>query len=106
MKRSSPSRKISVRKPSHFGSKSHPSPCGSSLTRFASIGKTGGFTGRSIPKAVIPSEPREPHVQFPRFARDDTVTLPHGGLEGPARSLAEWGVHDRAGAGWRRDVPR
>src|SRR4051794_23551154 len=28
----------------HFGSKIHPSPSGSSLTRLASIGRTGGFT--------------------------------------------------------------
>src|SRR5690349_10670267 len=48
MKISSPSRKTSVRKPSHFGSKIQPSPSGSALTRLASIGSTGGLTGKSI----------------------------------------------------------
>src|SRR4051812_27279406 len=48
MNSSSPSRKIKVRNPSHFGSKSQPSPGGSSPTRFASIGSTGGLIGRSI----------------------------------------------------------
>src|SRR5260370_1305720 len=43
---SSPSRKTRARNPSHFGSKIHPSPCGRSLVRLASIGKTGGLTGR------------------------------------------------------------
>src|SRR5260370_17625336 len=43
---SSPSRKARARNPSHFGSKIHPSPCGRSLVRLASIGKTGGLTGR------------------------------------------------------------
>src|SRR6266550_6530794 len=46
MKISSPSRKMSVRNPSHLGSKIHPSPGGSSLTRLASIGRTGGLTAR------------------------------------------------------------
>src|SRR6185436_14881842 len=58
MKSSSPSRKISVRNPSHLGSKSHPSPGGRSLTRLASIGRTGGVTGRSMAN-VIPCEPVE-----------------------------------------------
>src|SRR4051812_5473460 len=48
MNSSSPSRNTRVRKPSHFGSKIQPSPGGSLSTRFASIGRTGGFTGRSI----------------------------------------------------------
>src|SRR2546423_660543 len=48
MKTSSPSRKMSVRNPSHLGSKIQPSPGGSALTRLASIGSTGGFTARSI----------------------------------------------------------
>src|SRR5678816_2620221 len=48
MNSSSPSRNTSVRKPSHFGSKIQLSPGGSSLTRLASIGRTGGLTGRSI----------------------------------------------------------
>src|SRR5205809_4046424 len=46
MKISSPSRNTSVRKPSHFGSKIHPSPGGNSPTRLASIGSTGGLTTR------------------------------------------------------------
>jgi hypothetical protein len=46
MRISSPSRKINARKPSHFGSKIHVSPAGTSSTRLASIGNTGGFTGR------------------------------------------------------------
>src|SRR2546426_10834964 len=45
---SSPSRNTSVRNPSHFGSKIHVPPAGNSPTRLASIGKTGGFTGRFI----------------------------------------------------------
>src|SRR5688572_827049 len=49
MRISSPSRKMRVRKPSHFGSKIHPSPGGSSPTRFASMGIIGGLTGRCMP---------------------------------------------------------
>src|ERR1700733_2321296 len=45
MRISSPLRKTSARKPSHFGSKTHASPAGNSLTRLASMGRTGGFTG-------------------------------------------------------------
>src|SRR6185503_4001408 len=48
MKSSSRSRKMSVRNPSHLGSKIHPSPGGSSATRLASIGRTGGLTGRCM----------------------------------------------------------
>src|SRR3982074_3247006 len=51
---SSPSRKISVRKPSHLGSKIHPSPGGSSPTRLASIGSTGGLTARFMASFMIP----------------------------------------------------
>lgn len=46
MRISSPSRKINVRKPSHFGSKIQVCPAGNVSIRFASIGSTGGFTGR------------------------------------------------------------
>src|SRR4051794_19304990 len=51
MKTSSPSRKIRVRKPSHLGSKIHPSPGGSAPTRLASIGRTGGLTARFMGKS-------------------------------------------------------
>src|SRR4051812_26009188 len=44
---SSPSRKTSERKPSHLGSKIHSPSDGISPTRLASIGSTGGLTGRS-----------------------------------------------------------
>src|ERR1051326_5267854 len=64
MNSSSPSRKTSVRKPSHLGSKIHPSPGGNSPTRVASIGRTGGFTGRSI----VHSELRSPNSFRGRFA--------------------------------------
>src|SRR5271155_1191781 len=46
MRISSPSRKINARNPSHFGSKIQLWPAGNSSIRFASIGSTGGFTGR------------------------------------------------------------
>src|SRR6266702_6529045 len=46
MKISSSSQKTSARKPSHFGSNTQSSPGGSSSTRLASIGRSGGFTGR------------------------------------------------------------
>src|SRR3954469_23490068 len=46
MRISSPSRKISARKPSHLGSKIQPSPGGSAPTRLASIGSSGGLTAR------------------------------------------------------------
>src|SRR5215212_6306172 len=39
---------MSARKPSHFGSKIHAPVLGSSLTRFASIGRIGGLTGSCI----------------------------------------------------------
>src|SRR5678815_4948639 len=48
MNTSLPSRKMSARKPSHLGSKIHAPALGSSLTRFASIGRMGGLTGSSI----------------------------------------------------------
>jgi hypothetical protein len=35
-----------ARKPSHFGSKSQPSPAGSSVASFASIGSIGGSIGK------------------------------------------------------------
>src|SRR5580704_16758553 len=53
MKISSPSRKTSTRKPSHLGSKIQPSPSGSSATRLASIGKSGGLTGSCTPSASL-----------------------------------------------------
>ena len=43
---SSPSRKTRTRNPSHFGSKIHPAPGGMASTRLASIGNSGGGTGR------------------------------------------------------------
>src|SRR5256714_5982796 len=58
MKTSSPSRKMSVRNPSHLGSKIKPSPGGSALTRLASIGSTGGFTARSIATLYPATVPR------------------------------------------------
>src|SRR5215212_4757370 len=45
---SSPSRNTIVRNPSHLGSKLN-GPSGSSATGLASIGATGGITGRSMP---------------------------------------------------------
>jgi hypothetical protein len=44
---SSPSRKMTQRKPSHFGSYVMPSATGMSSTALASIGSTGGLIGRS-----------------------------------------------------------
>src|SRR6201999_1027651 len=46
---SSPSRKTTHRKPSHLGSYSRPGSRGTACTAFASIGRTGGITGRSTP---------------------------------------------------------
>src|ERR1700735_4277376 len=46
MKISSPSRKTKARKPSHFGSKIQSPSVGNSSTRLASIGNSGGVTGR------------------------------------------------------------
>src|SRR5580693_10347869 len=52
MKISSPSRNISARKPSHLGSKVQSPSAGNSSTRFASIGRIGGFTGRCTPHGI------------------------------------------------------
>src|ERR1700761_8849212 len=49
---SSPSRKTRARNPSHLGSKTQVSPGGSSPTRLASIGRTGGFTGSCMPYGI------------------------------------------------------
>jgi hypothetical protein len=49
MKISSPSRNTSARNPSHLGSKIQSPSAGNSPTRFASIGRIGGFTGSSTP---------------------------------------------------------
>ena len=46
---SAPSRNTMARNPSHFGSYRQPSPRGSSVWSFASIGGIGGFTGRGMP---------------------------------------------------------
>ena len=48
MSSSSPSRKTSARKPSHLGSYSQPSPSGRSAAALASMGSTGGSTGRRM----------------------------------------------------------
>src|SRR5687768_13718868 len=72
MKISSPSRKMSVRKPSHLGSKIHPSPGGSSLTRFASMGSIGGLTGRSITTGgtmALATRHLPPRVYHPLYRR-------------------------------------
>src|SRR5437868_3474350 len=45
---SSPSRKITLRKPSHFGSNSHPSPSGKASAAAESIGARGGSKGTVI----------------------------------------------------------
>ena len=45
---SPPSRKTSVRNPSHFGSKSHPSPSGRASAALESIGASGGSKGSFI----------------------------------------------------------
>src|SRR6267142_1720545 len=45
---SSPSRNTMARNPSHFGSKSHPSPSGRTLASLASIGSTGGAMGKAM----------------------------------------------------------
>src|SRR5580700_4380466 len=52
MKISSPSRNTSARKPSHFGSKTQSPSAGNSSSRFASIGRIGGFTGRCTPHGI------------------------------------------------------
>jgi hypothetical protein len=52
MKISSPSRNTSARKPSHLGSKIQLPSAGNSSTRFASIGRIGGFTERSTPHGI------------------------------------------------------
>src|SRR5688500_1007516 len=77
MKISSSSRKMSVRKPSHLGSKIHPSPGGSSPTRFASIGRTGGLTARFMSVHF--------HV-CPLIAQGRSVSAYRGSLEDCATS--------------------
>src|SRR6202035_3065922 len=52
MKLSSPSRNTSARKPSHLGSKIQSPSAGNSSTRFASIGRIGGFSRRSTPHGI------------------------------------------------------
>src|SRR6267143_4494717 len=52
MKISSPSRNTSARKPSHLGSKIQLPSAGNSSTRFASIGRIGGFSRRSTPHGI------------------------------------------------------
>ena len=51
---SEPSRKATHRNPSHFGSYSMPGTVGSSRASLASMGATGGMTGRSM----VPTLPR------------------------------------------------
>src|SRR5690349_11743390 len=66
MNTSLPSRKIKARKPSHFGSKIQLPVVGSSATRFASIGKTGGFTGSCMrPSYVLNIRVQRPAGTFP-----------------------------------------
>ena len=48
------------RKPSHFGSKRSPASCGTSCTALASIGFTGGITGRSTGSTVRAGPELEP----------------------------------------------
>src|SRR5260370_2322088 len=52
MKISSPSRNTSARKPSHLGSKIQSPSAGNSSTRFASIGRSGGFSRRATPHGI------------------------------------------------------
>src|SRR5271170_7289473 len=61
---SSPSRKTRARKPSHFGSNNHPSPAGNSPTRFASMGKTGGFTGSCMPHGIACPSPCSARARY------------------------------------------
>ena len=66
---SSPSRNISARKPSHFGSKIQLAPEGNSAIRFESIGRIGGFTGSCTLSCYTAwAEPRErkPNYRKPR----------------------------------------
>src|ERR1700678_4176768 len=72
MKISSPSRKTSTRKPSHLGSKIHPSPSGKPATRFASIGKRGGLSGRCIARFVSGALRSRPANEDGRLLLEDT----------------------------------
>src|SRR5437868_840422 len=87
MKISSPSRKISVRNPSHLGSKIHPSPGGSSLTLFASIGSTGGLTARFMSPSTAVSLPAPPKSRSGGLRSSSTFSAARPCLpETPARS--------------------
>src|SRR5213078_3641872 len=68
MKISSPSRNTSARNPSHLGSKIHSSPDGRSATRLASIGSTGGLTGRRTPQVRTAGTFEEASVSSRRHA--------------------------------------
>src|SRR5215510_12809176 len=54
MWKSSPARKTIARKPSHLGSKSQPSPAGSSVASLASMGSTGGSIANAVAGTVYP----------------------------------------------------
>src|SRR5215467_6577055 len=57
---------MSVRKPSHLGSKIHSPAAGIWSTRLASIGRIGGFTGRfMIALSSVPHRTELPRVSWP-----------------------------------------
>jgi hypothetical protein len=72
---SSPSRKMIVRKPSHFGSYRMPSAVGIFGTALASIGSTGGITGNCIPQPS-PQAAVDHEVSGPRSPdHDDSLMI-------------------------------
>src|SRR6187549_3010648 len=78
----SPSRNTIARKPSHFGSKSQPSPGGSSVASFASIGSTGGAIGKLASSAeAISARPPKPSTRAREPRRDPPVGRRPAGVE-------------------------
>src|ERR1700690_662946 len=95
MTTSSPSRKTSARKPSHFGSKIHPSPRGSSPTRSASIGKTGGATGNCMPACYREGASVRRRRVLAARARRRRPNLVRGGALHDRLALLEQAIDER-----------
>src|SRR5262245_4221653 len=108
------------RNPSHFGSKSRPSSCGTSCTALASIGFTGGITGsftefdRSPPQKLEPvlvmdvdDTPAEAAIRAEARAWLESVAKRRGDSDGAWRSFrAKTDEADRAHLQMAKDWQR
>ena len=92
---SSPSRNTMQRNPSHFGSNSSPASCGTSCTALASIGFTGGITGRSTGSTVLSVAP----ASEPELRRAPVGMASSPGRLQPSSSPADHGRRRHPGRG-------